>query len=54
MLDIRSNSALLIACAEDDSALREIVRAQLDFYVIAWDQADVVLAHLAADMSDNA
>ena len=50
MIDIGSISTLLISRAEDDSALRKIVRGQLYFHGIAWYQADVMLAHLAADV----
>ena len=52
--DICSDSTLLISCAENDSALRKIVGGQLDFHGIAWYQTDIMLAHFAANVSDDA
>lgn len=43
----------LILEAEADSSLREIVRGQLNFYLIARYQTDIMLAHLPADVGNN-
>lgn len=43
----------LISQAEADSALRKIVRGQLNFYLIAWYKTDVVLAHFSGNVGDN-
>ncbi len=39
--------------AVGDSALRKIVRGQLDRNAIAWDYPDKVLAHFTGDVSYN-
>lgn len=44
---------LALAFAIGDSPLREIVRGQLDRYAVSWHDADVVLPHLAGDVSYN-
>jgi hypothetical protein len=51
--DIVPTSALLISCAENDSALRKIVGGQLDFHGIAWYKADIMLAHFTANVGDD-
>lgn len=43
----------LILQAEADSALSKIVRGQLNFYLIAWYQTDVVLAHFTRYMAQD-
>ena len=46
-------SAKVLPSAVRDSALRKIVRGQLDSNAIARDKTDEVFPHLASDMSYN-
>jgi hypothetical protein len=43
----------LLTFAIGDSALRKIVRGQLDRHAVAWYDPDEVLPHLPCDMSYN-
>jgi hypothetical protein len=47
------NGWSFVSQAEADSSLRKIVRGHLNLNLIARNQSDVVLSHLAADVSDN-
>ena len=38
---------------EDDSCLGKVVRGHLDRHLVAWDDANVVLPHLARDMPED-
>ena len=44
---------LALALAIGDSPLRKVVRGQLDRHAVPWHDADVVLPHLAGDVSYN-
>ena len=46
-------TALILTFAIGDSALRKIVRGQLDRNAVAGDDADKMLPHLACNMSYN-
>ena len=48
---VKRTSKKVLIFAVGDSALRKIVRCQLNLYAVTWHEADIVLSHLAGDVS---
>lgn len=45
--------AYVLLVAVDDASTREVIGGQLDDYAILWEDADVVLTHLAGNVGQN-
>ena len=49
----KSYLARILSFPVDDPTLGQIIRGDLKSYIVTWVDADVVLAHLSADVGEN-